>query len=182
MRDILTAEMDYIMMGMSAETFWGGLEGNAEFESRLRDVMGPDMGLTSGANAVQDALNSFGVKNISVVSPYQEVGDVQVLRFFEESGFNVINNIGLRCDTATSISHTPQKDVIQCVVNDLDGDNVDAIVQVGTNMSNSDLFPTLEKQLQKPCIPINVATIWHSYRALGIDDKFIGKGWLMERY
>ena len=182
MRDILTAEMDYIMMGMSAETFWGGLEGNAEFVERLRDVMGPDMGLTTGANAVQAALAKFEVKNISVVSPYQPIGDAQVLRFFEESGFNIINNIGLRCDTATSISHTPQKDVIDCVINQLDGDNVEAIVQVGTNMSNSDLFPTLEKMLQKPCIPINVATIWHSFRALGIDDKIIGKGWLFERY
>ena len=75
MRDILTAEMDYIMMGMSAETFWGGLEGNAEFEQKLRDVMGPEMGLTSGAKAVQDALNSFKVKNVAVLTPYQPVGD-----------------------------------------------------------------------------------------------------------
>jgi hypothetical protein len=28
-RDIMTCEPTYIMMGMSAETFWGGLEGNA---------------------------------------------------------------------------------------------------------------------------------------------------------
>ncbi len=182
MRDILTAEVDYIMMGMSAETFWGGLEGNAEFVERLREVMGPDMGLTTGANAVQAALAKFDVKNISVVSPYQPIGDAQVLRFFEESGFNIISNIGLKCETANSISHTPQSDVIDCVLNKLDGDNVEAIVQVGTNMSNSDLFPTLEKMLQKPCIPINVATIWHSLRALGINDKFVGKGWLFERY
>jgi len=182
MRDILTAEVDYIMMGMSAETFWGGLEGNAEFVARLRDVMGPDMGLTTGANAVQAALSKFEAKNISVVSPYQPIGDAQVLRFFEESGFNIIHNIGLKCETANSISHTPQSDVIDCVLNQLDGENVDAIVQVGTNMSNSDLFPTLEKLLQKPCIPINVATIWHSFRTLGIEDKFVGKGWLFERY
>ena len=78
------------MVGMSAETFWGGLEGNAEFEQKLRDVMGPEMGLTSGAKAVQDALNSFKVKNVAVLTPYQPVGDEQVYRFFSESGFNVI--------------------------------------------------------------------------------------------
>ena len=37
-RDIITCEPSYIMMGMSAETFWGGLEGNAEFEARLRSA------------------------------------------------------------------------------------------------------------------------------------------------
>ena len=47
MRDILTAEVDYIMMGLLAETFWGGLEGNAEFVAYLREVMRPDMGLTT---------------------------------------------------------------------------------------------------------------------------------------
>ncbi|MFP6711613.1 MAG: arylmalonate decarboxylase [Rhodospirillales bacterium] len=182
MRDILTAEMDYIMMGMSAETFWGGLEGNAEFEDRIRDVMGPDMGLTSGAAAVRDALNAFGAKSVAVLTPYQPVGDEQVHRFFGETGFEVKKVVGLKCDTATSISHTPRSDVVDVVLNQLDGDDVDAIVQVGTNLSNVDLFPTLEQQLGKPVIPINVATIWHTFRALGIDDKFIGKGWLMEKF
>ncbi len=79
MRDILTAEVDYIMMGLLAETFWGGLEGNAEFVAYLREVMRPDMGLTTGVNAEQAALSKFEVKNISVVSPYQPIDDEQVL-------------------------------------------------------------------------------------------------------
>ena len=68
------------------------------------------------------------------------------------------------------------------MLNQLDGDDVDAIVQVGTNMSNSNIFPVLEKHLNKPVIPINVATIWHTYRAMGINDKFTGSGWLFERF
>ncbi|MAG97131.1 MAG: hypothetical protein CMM08_10660, partial [Rhodospirillaceae bacterium] len=39
MRDIMTAEVNHIMMGMSAETFWGGLAGNDEFSARLREHM-----------------------------------------------------------------------------------------------------------------------------------------------
>ena len=133
-------------------------------------------------DAIAQALKQFKVKNISVVSPYQPIGDEQVMKFFTETGFNVKHNIGLRCDTANSIAHTPQKDVLNLIVNEMDGDDVDAIVQVGTNMSNSDLFPTIEKMLGKPVIPINVATIWHALRAIGVNDKFVGKGWLMERF
>ena len=102
------------------------------------------------------------------MTPYQPVGDEQVQRFLEETGYNVTKVIGMKCDTANSIAHTPQRDVIDVVLNQLDGDNVDAIVQAGTNMSNVDLFPTLEKQLGKPVIPINVATIWHALRAIGM--------------
>jgi maleate isomerase len=182
MRDIMTCEPSYIMMGMSAETFWGGLEGNVEFEERLRDYIGPTMGLTSGAAALKSSLDAFGVKSVSALTPYQPVGDQQVHRFLDESGYTVRKVVGLKCDTATSIAHTPPREVIDVVLNELDGDNVDAIVQAGTNLSTLDIFPTLEKQLGKPVIPINVATIWHALRAHGIQDKFGGKGWLLERF
>ena len=182
MRDIMTCEPSYIMMGMSAETFWGGLEGNAEFEARLRDIVGPDIGVTSGAAALTAALDAFGAKTVAAITPYQSVGDVQVQRFLEESGYNVTKVVGLKCDTATSIAHTPHHEVIDTILRQLDGQDVDAIVQAGTNLSGIDIFPTLEKQLGKPVIPINVATIWHALRAQGVDDKIYGRGWLMERF
>ena len=182
MRDIMTCEPSYIMMGMSAETFWGGLEGNAEFEARLRDIVGPQIGVTSGAAALTAALDAFGAKTVAAITPYQPVGDVQVRRFLEESGYNVTKVIGLKCDTATSIAHTPPREVIDTILRELDGQDIDAIVQAGTNLSGIDIFPTLEKQLGKPVIPINVASIWHALRAQGVDDKIYGRGWLMERF
>jgi maleate isomerase len=182
MRDIMTCEPSYIMMGMSAETFWGGLEGNAEFEARLRDVIGPEIGLTSGAAALTAALDAFGARKVAALTPYQSVGDVQVRRFLEESGYEVTKVVGLKCDSATSIAHTPPHEVIDTILRQLDGADVDAIVQAGTNLSGIDIFPTLEKQLGKPVIPINVATIWHALRAQGVNDKFHGRGWLLERF
>jgi maleate isomerase len=182
MRDIMTAEVSYIMMGMSEETFWGGLEGNEEFTNRLREIIGHDIGLTTGANAIDAALKQFNARNIAVLTPYQPVGDQQVDRFFDECGYNVVKISGMRCDTANSIAHTPRGDVLDIILNELDGDNVDAIIQAGTNMSNVDQFPALENLLGKPVIPINVACIWHTLRAIGVEDKFAGKGWLLERH
>ena len=106
-RDVLTAEVDYKMMGMSAETFWGGLAGNDEFQVKLRGQIGPDMGLTTGATAMDAALKAFGANNVSVLTPYQSVADDEVHRFFTESGYNVINLVGMKCDTANTIAHTP---------------------------------------------------------------------------
>jgi maleate isomerase len=182
LRDIMTCEPSYIMMGMSAETFWGGLEGNVEFEARLRELIGPVIGLTSGAAALKAALDAFGAKTVAALTPYQPVGDEQVRRFLEESGYRVTNVVGLKCDTATSIAHTPPREVIEAVLSELEGDDVDAIVQAGTNLSTQDIFPALELQLGKPLIPINVATIWHALRAHGITDKIFGRGWLLERF
>src|SRR5262249_60213066 len=110
--------------GMAGEALWGGLEGNTELEARLRDVIGPDIGLTSGAAALKAALDAFGVKSVAALTPYQPIGDVQVHRFLEESGYRVTSGVGLKCDTATSIAHTPPREAIDAVLHQLGGDAV----------------------------------------------------------
>jgi len=179
-RDLLTCFPDHIMMGMSAETFWGGVKGNEEFLARVQDQIG-DLGLTTGANAMVDALTNFKVKNIAVITPYQPIGDEQVQSFFGDSGFNVKRLIGLKCASATSIADTPRKAVADAV-RELDGDDVDAIVQVGTNLTTLDMFPVLEQYLGKPVIPINVATVWHALRAVGVKDQPTHMGRLMAEF
>ncbi len=181
-QDVLTCFPSHIMMGMSAETFWGGLKGNKEFVEQIRELMGQEIGLTTGANAVTDALNCFKVKNIAVLTPYQPIGDKQVLNFFSDTAFNVKKVIGLKCDSATSIAETPRKLVMDTVIKELDSDDVEAIVQVGTNLSTVDLFPSMELMLDKPCLPINVCTAWHAMRHCDIHDKFQGMGRLLQEF
>lgn len=179
-RDLMTAEPTHIMMGMSAETFWGGAAGNEKFITKINEQIG-GIGLTTGANACVAALQKFNAKRIAVLTPYQPIGDKQVRRFFGDCDYDVKRVIGLRCETATSIARTPRKAVLEAV-RELDGDDVDAIVQVGTNLSTVDLFPVMEQYLGKPCLPINITTIWHALRASGVDDKFEGMGRLLEEF
>ncbi len=182
MRDLVTAEITHAMMGMSAETFWGGRAGNDAFQARIREIIGPDMGLSTGADAAAAALDAFGIKTIAVLTPYQPVADDQVRTFFGESGYEIKRLHGLKCGSAHGIANTPRERVLDVVVNELDGDDVDAIVQVGTNLSTIDLFPALEHQLGKPMIAINVALIWHALRGAGVEDKFFGRGRLLEEF
>ena len=65
-------------------------------------------------------------------------------------------------------------------IRQLDGDDVDAIVQVGTNLSMIRLAAAAELFLGKPVIAINTATYWHALRALGVNDRMAGFGKLME--
>ena len=180
LRNVISAKVSHIMLGMSAETFWGGLEGSQLFEQGIREHIG-DLGLTTGADATRKALNAFGAKTLSVITPYPPVGDDNVRQFFSEIGFEVKSICGLNCASATAIAETPIAAVLDAV-RQVDGDDVDVIIQCGTNLSTIDLFPTLEHTLEKPLIPINVATIWHALRSCGIDDKVTGKGRLMEEF
>ena len=180
LRYVISAKVQHIMLGMSAETFWGGLEGSVRFEEGIREHIG-DLGLTTGATATREALECFGVKSLSVITPYPPVGDDNVRQYFEEIGYQVKHIRGLNRPSATAIAETSIREVIDAVKS-VDGDDVDAIVQCGTNLSTVDLFPTLEHVLEKPLIPINVATVWHALRACGIQDRVTGKGRLLEEF
>ena len=188
-RDVLTCKPDHIMMGMSAETFWGGVEGNDGFVDRIQELCG-DLGLTTGANAVIAAINAYqsaghDIKRIAVLGPYQPIGDKNVRKFFEESGFDVKHVAGLKAANATdAIALTPEfgGHGVMDIVRQIDGDDVDAIIQVGTNLSTATTFPTLEKFLGKPCISINMACCWHALRACGVNDQFDNMGRLFEEF
>jgi maleate isomerase len=73
---------------------------------------------------------------------------------------------------------------IQCrdAIRRLDGDDVDAIVQVGTNLSMIRLAAAAELWLGKPVIAINTATYWHALRTNGVRDQFAGFGRLLEAH
>jgi maleate isomerase len=64
----------------------------------------------------------------------------------------------------------------------LDGDDIDAILQVGTNLSMVRLAAAAELFLGKPVVAINTATWWHALRANGIHDKLDGFGRLMSEF
>lgn len=178
-RDIVTAKPTHMLMGMSAETFWGGVEGNKAFEARVRDQSGLDV--STGATACREALNAFGAERIAVFSPYQPVADRQVSTFFAEAGFSVAAVTGLRCDSATSIAevHPPQ---LATVIDRIDDDTVDAIVQVGTNLSFVRQAAELEVELGKPVLAINTATLWHALRATDVQDRITGFGRILAEH
>ena len=126
----MTCEPDYLVMGMSSETFWGGVEGNAQFIERVKDQSG--LKVSTGASACRAALERYGVRRIAVLSPYQPIADRQVTRYFEEAGFEVLRFRGLRCPTATSIADVPEAQLLPIIRDELNGPDVEAIVQVGT--------------------------------------------------
>jgi maleate isomerase len=176
---VLTAEPDYLVMGMSAETFWGGVEGNRQFTEDIEAHSG--LRVATGAEACRRALELFGAKRIGVVTPYQAIGDENVERFFGEIGHPVARIKGLRCPSAVSIARVPE-DTLREALLEVDGDDVDALVQVGTNLSMVGLADEMETKLGKPVIAINAATWWMALRENGIDDQISGHGALLREH
>lgn len=177
---VMTCNPDYLVMGMSAITFYGGVEGAAEFERRLSTHAG--IGVSIGAHAVSEALRAYGgVRRVAFLSPYFPAANTEVRRYLEEAGFTVTRDHCLRCPSWTAIAEVPPATLAK-TLRDLDGDDVDALLQVGTNLSMARLAAEAERWLGKPVIAINTATYWHALRRNGITDAIAGYGRLLEEF
>jgi len=169
--------MSYLVMGMSAATFWNGRKGAQEYLDKMQDKAG--VGVSCGSFSTEAALNVYKAKRIAFLSPYFDVANDQVRRFYQDCGFVVVRDLCLKRPSPVLIAHATDEMCRKAIL-ELDGDDVDAIVQVGTNLSMIRLAAAAELFLGKPVIAINTATYWHALRACGVQDKKAGFGQLME--
>ena len=129
----MTCEPDHLIMGMSSETFWDGLDGSERLRERVEASAG--VGVTMGSDASRQALRQYGdIRRIGVVTPYMPVADVQVRRFFADCGFEVVRLIGLKCASPVLIAHVSEQELRDAIL-EVDGPDVEAVIQVGTNLA-----------------------------------------------
>jgi maleate isomerase len=177
---VMTCKPDYLVMGMSAVTFFDGAKGADAFVKKVEDASG--VKISVGSHACAAALNTYGgVKKIAFLSPYWPVINTEVQRYFGDMGFSTVRETCLRSRSWTAIAEITE-DTLRGVLRELDSDDVDAIVQVGTNLSMVRLAAAAEMWLGKPVVAINTATYWHALRANGIKDQMPGMGRLLSDF
>ena len=85
-RSVMTSEPDYLVMGMSAVTFFGGAKGADEFQEKVERESGVKISI--GSHSCTAALKTYGgVKRIAILSPYYPVANEQVARYFTDIRF-----------------------------------------------------------------------------------------------
>lgn len=176
---VATAEIDMLIMGMSAETFWGGAEGHEGFLEKVQQAA--NVPVITGADSCREALQALGANRIGVVTPYQAIGDENVRHYFSDIGVEVAALRGLRCPTATAIAEVPARQVAEAC-REVAVDGVQAIIQVGTNLSALRLADTCEAWLGVPMIAINAAIWWSALRRAGLPDVLDGFGPLLAHH
>lgn len=167
---LLPCAPDLILLGHSIDTFRGGLKGAAALEADLvSHAQGLPVALPS--HAFLAGLKALGVgKKIAALTPYFPPGDEQVVEFFTDAGYEISRVIGLKCPTPLAIAATAEADVIEAL-KALAAEDVEAIIQPGTNLATATLAAEASRWLGKPVISCNTVTYWHALRQLGIPDR-----------
>jgi maleate isomerase len=177
---LLTSHPDYLIMGISGPTFRGGVEGNRQWKERMSEYSG-GLGIANNAEACQRALNTLQVRRIGVLTPYKSSASADVIRYFEEAGFDVVAHNDLECPSPLSIAQVGEDECRKTLL-EINTDDVQAIVQAGTNLNFLKLAAEAERWLNKPVLASNAVTWWMALRDNGIEDKLYGFGRLLSEY
>jgi len=177
MTQVLACSPGAVILGMSAETFWEGVMDAAALHAHLESRAGVKVVL--GAQACLAAIQRYGgIRRISLITPYMPSGDAQVRRAFSDSGFEVVNLLGLKCNSPLLMAHeSPER--LRRAVREVDDSSVELILQVGTNLAFAAVAAEAERWLGKPVLAVNTCTYWHALRSSGVEDRIEGFGSLL---
>jgi maleate isomerase len=176
---VSSVEPDLIVWACTVGSFIKGKGYDVELTENLEKEIGVPIITTS--TAVLEALKNLGVRNIAMVTPYIDEINITEKDFFEESipGLKVVNMKGLGI-----VSNLPKgrlfPEVAYLAAKEVHTETSDGIFISCTNWRTLEIIDALEKDLRKPVVSSVQATIWLTFRKLGLPN-IRGYGGLIEK-
>jgi len=180
-RYLATARVDVVAYGCTTGSFYRGSGWDQEMLAILRAAGGVPAVATSPA--VVEALRTFGVRHLSVVTPYPEWNNRRLRPYFEGMGFEVLTVDGEPIAAASGnqgINDQEPEAVVEFATR-MCRPQADALLCSCTAWRALEAVDPIEQKLGKPVVTSNQATIWAAFRAIGVDPRIRGYGRLLER-
>ncbi|WP_404341937.1 hypothetical protein [Pseudoalteromonas mariniglutinosa] len=175
----LQCKPDSLLLAISSSSLWGGLEGNEKLKNHISSITGLDM--VTPADAVVAAVNKLKLKRVGVITPFPSLADKRIVNFFKEFNVEVVSQKGMRADNPTEIGHFSER-VLLDAVKEVNSDKVDAVIQLGTELTMARVAPIAEGWLNKPVFSVNATTWWHFLRKNKFEHQLSGWGTLLQNY
>ncbi len=176
------AQPEYMILGMSLEHVVGGVEAIRAPMAAIEAHSG--LGWAASHEAMPAALKKFGARRIGLLTPFDKKGNAFATQMFEELGFEVVASVGFSCANALHIAHVPdsakEKAILELLATE--ENQLDAIVQCGTNMSLLDVTEKLEPALGIPVLGVNAVLFWYALRENGFSNPLVGGGRLLREF
>ena len=127
---------------------------------------------TTTSTAINEALRYLRMKSVAIASPYPEWLNERLATFLEHSGFNVVSQRGLNVECPAFL---PPESAYK-VARDSNCEEADGVLISCTNFRSLEVIEQLEKDLGKPVISSNTASMWKLFQLAGVTDKVAGAG------
>lgn len=168
-----------VAMTGTGTTFIGGYGHDKVLIEKIKERNG-NVPTTTTSTSVIDAFNKMGMRKVSIAMPYIEDVSRAAVKFVEDNGIKVVNAKWLS-KTGRAIPEL-SKETLYNLAREVDKPESEAIFISCVNLHTFEIIDKLERDLGKPIITSNQATIWNMLRLAGINDNIEGYGRLLSRY
>ena len=167
------AGVDVIQYTCSAKQ---GYDHDKEFAAELEQLTGVrSVPYTQG---VVEGLQALGAKRIAVATPYIDAVDELEVAFYEGAGFEIVNIEGLGIvDNVKSGLVSPE--YWRNFVKQVDRPEADAVFISCTQVRAIEAVEEMEKELGKPVVAANAASLWIMLKEVGYKQPITGYGKLL---
>ncbi len=180
-RDLSQAYPEVIAYVCTGGSFLEGPGNEAKPAECIESVTGiPGI---STSIAVIEALRAFGTRRLLLVGPYpHDIMKIEV-RFLEFYGFEVASYETFECMTSEANRALTSEQIAQRVLDNRETvANCDAVFISCTNILVMDQIERLERELAKPVVTSNQATLWSTLRKMRVDTRGLHGGRLFEEH
>jgi len=119
-------------------------------------------------------LKYLGLKSVAIASPYVERTNELLAKYLTKSGFKVVSKKGLGIQWSADL--LPENAYRLAL--DVNDDTADGILISCTNFRSLEVIEQLEKELGKPVVTSNTASLWKLLQLSGVKEKVKGAGQL----
>ena len=179
-RYLATAKVDAIAYGCTTGSFFKGPGWDQEMVDLISRTAGVPAASTSAA--VSEALRFFGAKKLSIATPYPDWNNQKLREYMEAQGYEVLNLEGEPWASKAGNQGINDQDpeVIVEFASRICHPDADVLFLSCTAWRSVEAVDELERRTGKPVVSSNQATIWATFRKVGITTPIKGYGRLLE--
>lgn len=176
------AQPEYLILGMSLEHIVYGLKEIRTVMDKIESQF--PYSWATWHDAADAALKKYKAKRIGLISPFNSRGNENAKKMFEDMGYEVVSSFGFSCTSLPDIAHIPDPAKEEAILKYIatPENKLDAVVQLGTNMSMINVTEKLESKIGIPILGINAVTFWYALRENGFKDPLIKSGRLLKEF
>jgi maleate cis-trans isomerase len=164
-RSLAAVKPDLVVLAHTAVSYLTGFAAEPALLERVASLSGT-RALTT-ARAVVAALEHLQVRRLALATPYPESIGAAGRAYWTAAGFEVVGHGQLE-GVANIYAETEAR--AYALGRQADAPGAQAVLISGTGLPTIGMIERLERDLGKPVVTSQTATLWHALRELGIKD------------
>jgi maleate isomerase len=163
-----------IALSHTAVSYLSGFSAEPALLERIAKLSGAQP--VTAATAIAEALRHLGARRIALATPYPDAIASAGKTYWTAAGFEIVAHRGLP-DVTNIYEETEAR--ADTLGRSADAPNADAVLISGTGLPTAGIVERLERDLGKPVVTSQTATLWRALRLLGMNDRVSGYGRLL---